>query len=85
MKFNEIDSEKGNSWKKMSDEEYPEKCPECGSKNFTRETRGEYTGGGFSDGAVSGVSESVAYAGESDGAGWDAVGGGWCGLYGVLP
>ena len=33
----------------MSDEDYPEKCPECGSKNFTGETHGEYTGGGFSD------------------------------------
>ena len=33
----------------MSDDEYPKKCPECGSKKFIREQQGEYTGGGFSD------------------------------------
>ncbi|MFW9980149.1 MAG: hypothetical protein ACFFEJ_18850 [Candidatus Thorarchaeota archaeon] len=32
----------------MSDE-YPPKCPKCGSRNVAIETNSEYTGGGFAD------------------------------------
>ncbi|MCY3410419.1 MAG: hypothetical protein INQ03_02175 [Candidatus Heimdallarchaeota archaeon] len=30
-------------------EEYPPKCPQCGSRDIEIETEREYTGGGFAD------------------------------------
>jgi len=31
------------------DDEYPPKCPKCGSREIEIESRSEYTGGGFAD------------------------------------
>ena len=31
------------------DEEWPPKCPSCGSKKVNSESQSEYTGGGYAD------------------------------------
>ncbi|MFW9908160.1 MAG: hypothetical protein ACFFEF_06260 [Candidatus Thorarchaeota archaeon] len=33
----------------MSGDEYPPRCPKCGSSSVERESISEYTGGGYAD------------------------------------